>query len=578
MPLPTALTAPVSALSPRQRSVFFWLTIAGLGLVLFSAEQMRAAWPRWPVADPDTWGYLHPALSKLLGGPFAHTYGRNFVYPGFLYLLLRATGDFGVIPLAQHALGLATGGLLWIAWRQWRGWFGASSRLPAWADATLGLGLVAFYLREGSVLHFEMQIRPEALFPVAAAGQLCLLLAFCRTWWGGVRRPARAAFFAGASLFAAALAYQLKPSFGLAAAVAALPVAWAVVFPWRRQERRPRLLLVGAAAAAGLATVVLFTVPERRLSFGDPMARIFLPETLLTVHATVVRDQMLADQRSHAPTPYADWLPEAAPRLDREVQRAAEADQRPYPTLGINPDHLMYGEDSFCRWLYDTHIRRQLVAFCYYYYERAWTHHPGAMLANVGRQLRVFYAWRCPAFWTTQKLKLERFYTKTDEAFSPPAYRAQMLTYPPAAAYLAAADRFSGSTVVFRASTAAVRVVIAAAWGFLPLLGLFLAGMIAARFLPAARRRTLWASGAVLLLMEALLFGNCLTVAVVHSFDIGRYSLNLLLYAVLCELAAAVWLYEFAWAWVGNKPTAVPAAVPSSTIPFAGPDTPAHPA
>ena len=242
------LAAPVSALTPRQRRVFFWLTTAALLLILLWAAQARALWPRWPVADPDTWGYLHPALSKLLGGPFEHTNGRNFVYPGFLYLILRATADFGAIPFAQHALGLASGVLLWTAWRQWRGWFAATSRLPAWADAALGLGLVAFYLRSASVIHFEMQIRPEGVFPFFAAVQLCLLLAFARAWWGEVRRPDRAAVLAGANLLAAALVYQLKPSYGLAVGVSALPVAWAVVFPWRQQDWRPRLRLVGARA------------------------------------------------------------------------------------------------------------------------------------------------------------------------------------------------------------------------------------------------------------------------------------------------------------------------------------------
>ena len=108
MRLPPVLTAPVAALDFRQRRVFFWLTTAALVLILLWAAQARALWPRWPIADPDSWGYLHPALSKLLGGAFEHTNGRNFVYPGFLYLILRATADFGAIPFAQHALGLAS--------------------------------------------------------------------------------------------------------------------------------------------------------------------------------------------------------------------------------------------------------------------------------------------------------------------------------------------------------------------------------------------------------------------------------------------------------------------------------------
>ncbi len=574
MRLPPALTAPVSALTTHQRRVFFWLTTGLLLLILWWAGQARGVWPRWPVADPDTWGYLHPALAKLSGGTFEHTYGRNFVYPGFLYLLLRATADFRTITLAQHALGLGTGVLLWTAWRQWRAWFAASSRLPAWADAVLGLGMVAFYGRSASVIHFEMQIRPEGVFPFVAAGQLCLLLAFVRAWWGDVRRPDRAAVFAGANLFAAALAYQLKPSYGLAVGVAALPVAWALIFPWRQQLRRPRLQLLGAAVAAGLAAFVLFVLPEHEFNKEDLNTKLFLPETLLTVHATVIRDQLLADVRGHAKTPFdADWLAETADHLDHEVRVAAEPAQKPYPTLGINPDYLLYSGDSFCHWLFVNNLRREIVDFSFYYYERAWTHHPGAMLANVCRQLRVFYTEPCPAFWLAEKLKVERYYNKTVEAFSHPTYHTQMVAYAPAAAYLDAARDLSASDVVFRLSPAMGRWNNAAARGFLPLLGLFLAGMVAAGFLPPARRRRLWVPGAGLLLIGAVLFGNTLTVAVVHSFDIERYSFNLLCYVVLCETAAAAWLYEFAWAWTGSEPAPAP-SVPAA-IPFAGLQPPA---
>ncbi len=568
MRLPSALTAPVSALTPHQRRVFFWLTTGSLLMILRSAGEARGVWPHWPIADPDTWGYLHPALAKLNGGAFEHTDGRNFVYPGFLYLLLRATADFRTITLVQHTLGLATGVLLWTAWRQWRAWFRAS-RLPAWADAALGLGMVACYGRSASVIHFEMQIRPEGVFPFVAAGQLCLWLEFVRAWWGDVRRPDRAAVFAGASLFAAALAYQIKPSYGLAVGVAALPVAWAVAFPWRG-NRQPRRRLLGAAVVAGLAALVLFVLPERAFNKADPNTRLFLPETLLTVHATVIRDQLLADVRDHAETPFdADWLAHVADRLDHEVRVAAEPAQKPYPTLGINPDHLLYSGDSFCRWLFDNNLRRQIVAFSFYYYQRAWTHHPGAMLANVGRQLRVFYAAPCPAFWLARKLKVERYYNKTGDAFSYPDYHRQMLAYAPAAAYLDAANRLSASDVVFRLSSSMIRLNNAAAWGFLPLLGLFLAGMLAAGFLPPARRRLLWTPGAGLLLIGAVLFGNTLTVAVVHSFDLERYSFNLLLYTVLCEAAAAAWLYEFAWAWTGSEPA--PTLPAPAAIPFAKP-------
>ena len=70
--------------------------------------------------------------------------------------------------------------------------------------------------------------------------------------------------------------------------------------------------------------------------------------------------------------------------------------------------------------------------------------------------------------------------------------------------------------------------------------------------------------------MSALLFGCCLTVAVVHSLDGERYSFNLLVYAVLCEAASAVWLFELvcAAAWIGRGPAPPSSPAPAATIPF----------
>lgn len=83
----------------------------GLGLLFGCAAVHRFKLPPWPFGEPDTWGYLHPAISKLSGGPFAHTDARNFLYPGFLFLILAATKSFAAITIVQHSLGLGTGAL-----------------------------------------------------------------------------------------------------------------------------------------------------------------------------------------------------------------------------------------------------------------------------------------------------------------------------------------------------------------------------------------------------------------------------------------------------------------------------------
>lgn len=556
MGLPFLLTAPSRELEPRQRRLVSVFTVAGLGLVLGLAAWSRFSWPQWPVSDPDTWGYLHPALAKLAGEGFQHTYGRNFVYPGWLYLLLRTGGDFRAIPVAQHLLGLATGVCLWLAWRQWRGWF-PDSRLPASVDALLGLGFTAFFLRSASAIHFEQQIRPEAVFPFFAALGVCLLLAFLRAWFVD-RHPMRSALLATLSLLDTALLYQLKPSFGLTVAFAVLPLAWAAFRPWTRDRLPRRLLAIGTAAAAFLA-VVLFVLPERHFARTDSFSTLFLPETLLTVHANLIRDQLVRDARDGAATPFpAGWLADAAGRFDHETRLAALRAQKPYPSLGYNPDHLMYGHEGFCHWLNENLPAPEAAAFSFYYYKRAALHAPGRMAAKVLRQLGVFYNIHCPAFWPATKFKVGRFYRKTNEALAYPSYQQQIRAYPPGLAYLTASEKLQRSKVVFRQPIWAGPANVAAAVGYLPLLVLFVAGMVGISRWPAERRAGLWAAGWLLAMVYGLNFGNCLTIAIVHSLDVARYSYNLLVYAAWCELAAAVWLVEGLLVWLRHRRTTRP--------------------
>jgi len=69
----------------------YWTALA---LIFAWAVWQRFKLPLDPIADPDTWGYLSPALRKLPGAKFGHTNSRNFTYPGFLFVLLRIFADF----------------------------------------------------------------------------------------------------------------------------------------------------------------------------------------------------------------------------------------------------------------------------------------------------------------------------------------------------------------------------------------------------------------------------------------------------------------------------------------------------
>ena len=150
----------------------YYLGVASLfGWVAYE----RFALPSWPFGDPDSWGYLRPAIVKLSGGPFAHTNGRNFLYPGFLYLILAAAKSFKAITVVQHVLGLGTGALLLCCWNKLGRFLRA---LPLPVHRFLGLGMVSVYLLYHWPIFFEHDLRPESITPFFAILNILLTLIF----------------------------------------------------------------------------------------------------------------------------------------------------------------------------------------------------------------------------------------------------------------------------------------------------------------------------------------------------------------------------------------------------------------
>src|SRR2546430_8382078 len=158
------IAQPASTESPRLRidslwRVCYWIALA---FIFAWAVWQRFALPLTPIADPDTWGYLSPALRKLIGAEFGHTQGRNFLYPGFLYLVLRCFGDFRAIAIVQHLLGVAAGGFSLLTWRRLRAFVPNSLVNPSLYDA-LGLVGTAIYLLASDTTRIETQLRPEGV-------------------------------------------------------------------------------------------------------------------------------------------------------------------------------------------------------------------------------------------------------------------------------------------------------------------------------------------------------------------------------------------------------------------------------
>src|SRR5205085_8515402 len=193
-----------------------WLSKILYGIVVAGLFAL-AAWQRFslpldPMADPDTWGYLSPALEKLTGGAFIHN-GRNFLYPGFLFLLLRLFGDFRAITITQHLLGLGAGGLFLLTWQR-TGVFIGETRRTGVLHCLLGLAAAAICLTAGGPINTEMQILPEGISAFLLALNIyCTIELIARAFI--VKRPA-VVFGIFAGITAGALA-SIKPSFALMA-------------------------------------------------------------------------------------------------------------------------------------------------------------------------------------------------------------------------------------------------------------------------------------------------------------------------------------------------------------------------
>src|SRR6266404_5965867 len=205
--------------------LFYWTLLA---LVFAGAIWQRFKLPLDPIADPDTWGYLSPALRKLTGAEFGHTNGRNFVYPGFVFLVLRLFADFRAITIAQHFLGLLAGAVFLLTWKRAR-IFVPNPRVGRVAHDLLGLVGAAIFLLQWQTIVFEKDIRPEGICAFVVSITFYLLIQFLACFFLQHRRTATVAY-AIALAFTVIFLASIKPSFGLASLFVLSPI---IALFWR---------------------------------------------------------------------------------------------------------------------------------------------------------------------------------------------------------------------------------------------------------------------------------------------------------------------------------------------------------
>jgi hypothetical protein len=523
---------------PRRRIQFSTLAYwAALAALFTWAAWLRMQAPLDPIADPDVWGYLAPAVNKLLGNGFTHS-GRNFTYPGFVYLLLRVAGDFRVIVFVQHALGLLAGVLLLLIWHRLRHLIGGAS-LPAAAHRWLGLLPVALYLFPADPIRFELQIRPEAVCGFLGMLNFYMVLQF--TYWFFIREERRAAvLYSLGTILSGLVLGSVRPSFWLAALGSMLPVGFVFL---RRGWSREKL----AIALGAIATLALVLLPERILARNDEMARAFVPTHLFFEHADIIRDQMANDLAARTPLPYPRELVERThSALVREISKSSEAAPGRYSSLGFDPEYLLFKKGSSHSQLSGEFSQNidELSRFHWFWYGRAVLKQPARMLAKIGHQILLFYEPRCRAYNLSRFLDLQNDYASSAKAIGDENFWVLFGAYVPAVDFVKRSTELAQGPIRLEQRSYIQRPLRALARTYVPCLfaAVILSAIIWAR--AGLRRRWGWLAGLVLFAYWYS-FATCFLTAAINSLEVPRFTTVLFIFALLAQSLTVVLLLEW---------------------------------
>jgi len=534
------IAQPASSESYRLRTdslwwLFYWTLLA---LVFAGAIWQRFRLPLDPIADPDTWGYLSPALRKLTGAEFGHTNGRNFIYPAFVLLVLRLFADFRAITIAQHFLGLLAGAVFLLTWKRAR-IFVPNPRIGRVAHDLLGLAGAAIFLLQWQTIVFEKEIRPEGICAFALSITFYLLIQFLACFFLEHRRTATVAY-AIALAFTAIFLASIKPSFGLASLFVLSPIIalfWRSGWWWQK---------VWFSLGFVFSAAVLL-LPEHFLSRNDEMSRTFVPTTLFVVHAELIRDQLANDLAKNVSLPYSrDRLERLYLALRTEIEKSRTARQYAYHSVGFDADFLMYDPNSIA-----VQARREfrgdvtaLCAFYRFYYGRIWEKRPLQVLAKVARQMQIFYLPYCRAYDPRISRKLGGDYRYSVVSLSDPMCRKVWMDYPPAVDFMNRTEELARRELRFRLLPIIPTAVLLMSISYLTWLAiaLVLAVIVA---LTSGRWRRLRFIAALVVFSFSFNAACCLEVATIISLENRRYMTVQMYSTLLAQLLGFWFILEF---------------------------------
>jgi hypothetical protein len=529
----------------RATRVFEPSRLAGLlyvlliALIIGWAAFQRFRLPVWPVSDPDTWGYLNPALSKLTDGPFQHSGARNFVYPGFLLLILAIGRSFAGITFVQHTLGLLTGGLLFACWHELPK-FNKLGSIGEQIHRVAGLFLLAIYLLSSQPIVAEHELRPEAITPFFAVLDILVGLKFLEQQC--LRRDsARSCWLGAAIVIVSFLLLSLKPSFGLTAFFAITPVL--VTLFRRKRARSERIAFLAATTISALFLVL----PEHYLAKSDSFQTTFLPSTLFFIHANLIENQMEEDiARGDCGDHGCDWLSGITSDFREEIRHSWERNQS-YESLHSDPDYLMYASDVIRHWKerYFQGDEAQRIRFYWYYAMRTFRHQPSQMCAKVWDQMRLFYSPQNRAFERAREIDLQEPYSSTLNVLEKPWFHLTFSRFLPAGKYKLACVALASTDWAVPQARFIRRCKTTLARYYSPIL---CAVLLASGFLLCWKKLrlaigTLWPAT---LLVYSYNFGACLETAIVHSLENSRYLTVQFSFTLLAEFAGVYLLSRLA--------------------------------
>ena len=539
--LPAAVRSTIAAGKARRDAIWKIVYLAAAATLLFMGLERRFALPLVPLLDLDSPNYLWPGLLKLNGEGFVHNAGLNFLYPGLLFLLLRLFSDFRSIVIFQHLLGAAGGVFFLLAWNR-LGALDSASRRQTFVHSVIGLIGAGVCLLSPIPIMFELSIRPEALclFSQMLAFWLVVQVVVHRR---ASKRPVRIVGYGIAGVASALLLYSLKPSYAIAALLTIAFLVWLVLrakLSWKFRS----FFVFGA-----LVTALLFFVPEYVLSRGDRATKLFLPQTLFSIHADLIRAQIAEDLAQEAAVPFPrPWLRTASQELGSEISRLEVTGPGQFSILGFDPDYLMNGEHAiFNRWLQQLGNDEEYERFLNYYYWRALRHRPLSFAAKIGRQIRVFYSWECPAFVCYPRIPLVAWhYNHSARIITDPANWAEIGKTAAGVRLLAQTQALLPKEVVFNSGKRLFFLHTVLARAYLPVLLVSVAVALSVILVGRRSADHRWPSLLVIFFFLAT-FGNVLAISVVHSMEVLRYSTVQFAAALFAELCAISYLLGFAF-------------------------------